>query len=300
MAKIKTGIAVPRGADRKRLALLVALTSLTVVACAPTEKPAATAAPTLTGYYADASQPDLSGFWLPQGTPMSRAWVVDGQPLVRDAGGAFIGMPYNETWDAVYKARTSNNLEGRIYGEPHFNCWPRGMVHAYTGGNATMTLTQMPGRIVQVYEEQYQMREIFLDGRSHPGWTDPKSEDYLPTAFGHSIGHFEGATLVVDTVGVRREFTLGFLAPHSEALHVVERIRRVEPGVLEVVLTVDDALALTKPLTNRIVYSAAPADSRFVEDFCTDNLRNMVDVSGFVTTDLRPRKEFGWDLPEME
>jgi hypothetical protein len=296
MAKIDTC-----DAGRGRLALLVALTTLAVTACAPAEKPASAAvAQKLTGYYADASQPDISGFWLPQGTPMSRAWVVDGQPLVRDAGGAFIGMPYNATWDAVYKARTSNNLEGRIYGEPHFNCWPRGMVHAYTGGNATMTLTQLPGRIVQVYEEQYQMREIFLDGRPHPTWTDPKSEDYLPTAFGHSVGHFEGDTLVVDTIGVRREFTLGFLAPHSEALHVVERIRRVEPGVLEVVLTVDDPIALTKPLTNRIVYSAAPADSRFVEDFCTDNLRNMVDVSGFVTTDLRPRKEFGWDLPPME
>lgn len=293
-------VPVIRSARRTRIALMVAVTCFAAAACAPAEKPAATPAAQLTGYYADASQPDISGFWLPQGTPMSRSWVVDGQPLVRDAGGAFIGMPYNEKWDAVYKARTSNNLEGRIYGEPHFNCWPRGMVHAYTGGNATMTLTQLPGRIVQIYEEQYQFREIFLDGRPHPSWTDPKSEDYLPTAFGHSVGHFEGDTLVVDTVGVRREFTLGFLAPHSEALHVVERIRRTEPGVLEVVLTVDDPVALTKPLTNRIVYSAAPADSRFVEDFCTDNLRNMVDVNGYVTTDLRPRKEFGWDLPPME
>lgn len=251
----------------------------------------------LTMFYADPSQPDIAGFWRGETSPLGRTWTVDGEPLERDIGLAFEGIPYTPEWGRVYTARRQSNLDGKPYGEPHFDCWPRGAMHAYNGGNNTMTITQTPGRVLQIFEEQSQIRNIFVDGRPHPRSAYPDSFDYRPTSMGHSIGHWEGDTLVVDTIGVRKEFTMGFLAPHSDVFHVIERITRLSSEVLEIDITVDDAKALEKPMRMLIRYVASDEDT-FIEDFCNENNRNVSDADGFIQTILTPRKGYGWDLPE--
>src|SRR5262249_7961333 len=81
--------------------------------------------------------------------------------------------------------------------------------------------------------------QIFLDGRKHP-------EAPFPSWMGHSIGRWEGDTLVVDPVGFN---DLGWirLFPHTEMLHVVQRIRRVDLGHIEKELTIEDPGTFSKP-----------------------------------------------------
>ena len=162
-----------------------------------------------------------------------------------------------------------------------------------------MTISQTPGLVTQFFEEQSQVRRIFTDGRKQPSSTDPKSADYLPSSTGYSIGHWDGDTLVVDTVGVRKEFTLGFLAPHSDVLHVIERIRRIDQAHLDIDLRVEDEKAFTEPISLKMRYVAVkPPNDNFVEDFCSENLRNSTDADGYVQTIITPRRGFGWDLPD--
>src|SRR5919201_938294 len=86
-------------------------------------------------------------------------------------------------------------------------------------------------------------RQIFMDGRKHP-------EDPDPTWYGHSIGHWEGDTLVVDTVGLNDKFWFDFRGhPHTEKLHTIERWTRKDLGTLVSEITIDDPVMYTKPFT---------------------------------------------------
>ena len=86
-------------------------------------------------------------------------------------------------------------------------------------------------------------RRIYLDGRKMPA-------DFDPSYNGYSTGRWEGDTLVVETVNLRGETELDrYGSPHSDQLRIVERIRLVEPNILEDVLTMTDTVAFTKPWT---------------------------------------------------
>jgi hypothetical protein len=93
---------------------------------------------------------------------------------------------------------------------------------------------------------------------------------------------------VVDTVGLSGDKTtidqVG--TPHSDALHLVTRIRRPDPDTLEFVVTIDDPVTFTRPWDRRVVYKRAPPGSR-VEEWVCDNARNMPGGAGFQTFDGR-------------
>ena len=84
-------------------------------------------------------------------------------------------------------------------------------------------------------------RQIFMDGRKHP-------EDPSPTWYGHSIGHWEGPTLVVDTIGLNDKFWLdGSGIQQTEQLHLVERWTRTNYTTLEREVTIEDPGRLRVP-----------------------------------------------------
>ena len=85
-------------------------------------------------------------------------------------------------------------------------------------------------------------RVIYTDGRQHP-----KKEDLRPTFLGHSIGHFEGDTLVVDTVGFNEKIWIMGSYPSTEQLHLTEKFTRPTLGSLQYDVTVDDPGAYTAP-----------------------------------------------------
>ena len=139
----------------------------------------------------------------------------------------------------------------------------------------------------------HEVRHIYTDGRGHPA-----KRDLLITPVGDSIGHWEGETLVVDTIGTRPlllsvevvEFNPGHpqpaavkSVPASDQLRFEERIRMINPNELEDRLTIYDPVALTHPIHETIKYQRVKDLDRLIYDDCRENERNPV-VDGRITT----------------
>ncbi len=130
-----------------------------------------------------------------------------------------------------------------------------------------------PGRITFIFEVESQVRRIFLDRRTH---LDP--DDLDPSYNGDSIGHWEGKTLVIDTIGFNTRRPVRGL-PHSEQMHIVERITPIDQNTIRNEITITDPLAFTQPLVMNVQYSRRP-DWRIREYSCTENNRDAPDASG--------------------
>jgi hypothetical protein len=127
------------------------------------------------------------------------------------------------------------------------------------------------------------VRHIYTDGRSHP----PKDELW-PTLMGDSIGHWEGDTLVVDTIATRKRLYTGelsgFFVPMSDQLHFTERIRMVAHDRMQIDYTADDPVALAKPIHAVIVHARVTDFNRMIEETdCEQNERDPVVDGRFKT-----------------
>ncbi len=128
-----------------------------------------------------------------------------------------------------------------------------------------MQIVQIPGQVMMLFEYDHFIRQIFFDRRTHPG-------DLDPTWLGDSVGHWEGNTLVVDTVGLNDKTWLDQVGhPHSDALHVVERIHRVDHDTLTDDLVIDDPKAYTKSWKGQQTFKLKPA-WHLMEYVCEDTL----------------------------
>jgi hypothetical protein len=124
------------------------------------------------------------------------------------------------------------------------------------------------------HEAWMQWRSIWTDGRGHP-------DDWEGGIFGHSIGHWEGQTLVVDTIGIKTITELTTGAKHSGKLHVVERIGLApnDPDTLIVEQTLEDPEALEKPWHQTYTFKRQ-RDWDLMEFVCAENDRNPVNAQG--------------------
>jgi hypothetical protein len=125
---------------------------------------------------------------------------------------------------------------------------------------------QIGGEVIQIFEYNHFLRRIHTDGRRHPG-------DLRATGayewMGHSIGRWEGDTFVIDTIGFNDETWIDRLGhPHSDALHLVERLRRVTHDTLQYDVTVEDPKAFTAPWSGRMIFRLRP-DWEILEHICT-------------------------------
>jgi hypothetical protein len=125
---------------------------------------------------------------------------------------------------------------------------------------------QTPKLIVVIHESDTPgVRQIFMDGRGHP-------RDWNPTWQGHSTGRWEGDTLVVDTVGFNDKAWLSLSGiPHSDKLHTVERIRRLDYGHLEVQIVMEDPEMFTAPWKRVFAATLAEPDAEILEYICNEN-----------------------------
>jgi hypothetical protein len=156
------------------------------------------------------------------------------------------GVKLSETNDMVYK------------------CVPPGMPYIYLQ-LFPMQIVQTPKEVIEIFESDHTVRHIFIDGRKHP-------DDLTPTYNGHSIGRWEGDTLVVDTIGMNGKLWLDRLGhPESDQMHIVERIHRVDDKTLQVEFTFDDPKAYPKPWTAQMSFRLQPKWD-ILEDICEDNL----------------------------
>ena len=201
--------------------------------------------PRPTGTRAAGRTPDLSGVWWRGrggGQPRGRV-TFDGDPSMTPAGA--------EKYKA-YVAATKDRPEMRNMLDPMItSCSPPGPTRIMQEGRP-FDLIQAADRVILLFETDHWVRNIWMDGREHP-------VDVDPTWMGHSIGRWDGDTLVVDTVGINQYTWLdGGGRPHSDALHVVERFRRVDQNTLEVSVVYEDPEMYTRPWTGKISFVREP------------------------------------------
>lgn len=178
--------------------------------------------------------------------------------------------PYTPAFKAKYDAALAARARGEEVLDPTSKCLPPGMPRVM---NATypIEVLQTPGRFTIIAEWSSQVRRIFTDGRRHP------PEDELDATFnGHSIGHWEGATLVVDTIGIRGDTSFD-ASPltHSDQMTIRERIRMTSKDAWEDEITVIDPGAFTKPWVVTRHYKRAAPDQQILEYVCEENNRDV-------------------------
>jgi hypothetical protein len=172
---------------------------------------------------------------------------------------------YLEKWNAIAASRISGSYDT----DNVANCLPPGMP-AMMSMAYGMEIMQSEDRITFFSEHQDALRRVYLDGRE-------PSQEVLddPTYAGYSTGHWEGDTLVVDTVALSTKSYIDGSSPHSDKMTVHERIRFIEPGVLEDRIIVRDPEALTEPWEIVRTYRKAAYPNDELREFaCAEGLRD--------------------------
>lgn len=144
-----------------------------------------------------------------------------------------------------------------------------------------VALLQEPNMVTIIYQRDQQVRHVYLN-EEHP-------KHWKPTPYGHSVGWYEGDTLVVDTVGMTNVGPIDYYGtPHTDALHVIEHYRIVDGGnALEVHFTVDDPGAFTMPWTGVQRYERVPHPN-FEEFRCSENPRDVLGGEDPIPMDYTP------------
>ena len=150
------------------------------------------------------------------------------------------------------------------------NCLPPGMPQIMTQPYPIEFLFN-PGKVVIVIEAYSQVRHIYTDGARHP--PDPDA-----TFQGNSIGHWEGDTLVVDTVAFDPDTQIAPGIGHSNEMHIIERIRKTDPDHLQIERTIIDPKVLAKPWT--VVLPYVRVNDHIREYICEQNNRDSADAEG--------------------
>jgi hypothetical protein len=250
----------------KHILSAVAAIALTYAVSAQTGSPQPTSldgpAPRLAG-----GIPDLSGVW--QG----------GGPI----GNIAQGLPPGEVIPLLPEAKKI--MDARLSkDDPEANCLPTGVPRI---APYPWRIVQTPTHIFFLFEGNiHSYRQIFVDGRMHP--VDPD-----PTWYGHSIGRWEGATLVVDTIGFNDKFWFDFKGhPHTEQLHIVERYTRTNFGTLVNEITIDDPGAYSRPFTVTFTARLSPGEE-LMEYICNENNQDVPHLQGPTAEPGDPERSLG-------
>lgn len=212
----------------------------------------------LNALYADPHQPDISGLWL----------VTGYFTLSPDRAVPALKPPY----DALYARRMKAFNAGAPIDDVTANCLPPGMPHIMVVPYP-FEIVQTPGRVLFLFEYAGQVRRVYLDGQH-------ASEDDDPTYYGFSTAHWEGSTLVIQTSRIRADTQDDFTGlPHSDALVITERLRRIDHNTLEDDLTLTDPKAYARPFTVTRRYQLHPSWT-IGEYVCEENNRNATGANG--------------------
>ena len=148
---------------------------------------------------------------------------------------------------------------------PTSHCLPGGV--PFSTLVAPFKMIQAPMEIVMILEDTNPPRQIYTDGRKLPA--NPE-----PMWMGYSTGKWDGDTLVVDSVGFNdRTWLDAFGHPHSESMHITERFRRTNFGLMDIEVTIDDPKMYTRPFTVKFPARLLP-DTDALESVCAENERD--------------------------
>jgi hypothetical protein len=158
-------------------------------------------------------------------------------------------------------------LAGMPLFSKHASCWPMGVPAFLLYPVAPVYFIQTPREVLMTVQSDHITRHVYLNV--------PHSAHVKPSWFGESVGHYEGDTLVVDTIGMNdRTYIDEYRTPHTNRLHVIERFHLIEGGrTLEVNLHVEDPGAFTTPWDASQRYRRVEPGS-MVEATCAENNAN--------------------------
>jgi hypothetical protein len=206
--------------------------------------------------------PGVRGGPPPAGTAApGTAGASPGGNVFGDIGGQTPGGAPYQPWAAdLVKKRVADNSKDN----PDAHCLPMGIMQM-TAHPYPRKFIHTPKELVAIYEGSgTTVREIFLDGRALP----PK--DVEPWWNGYSVGHWDGDTLVVETVGLMEDGWLDVKgSPLTSQGKITERYRRPTYGTLELEVTIDDPKAYTRPFSARLNYRLN-VDMQLIEFVCID------------------------------
>ena len=247
------------------------------------------------------SPPDFSGIWThanPGFEPLAsgatalvnRARRPNGTGDILRLAGDYTNPILKPAAEEIVKKHSELGMAGIGDPNPRNQCWPEGPPFIFTNGPTE--LLQQQDRVTILYVYSHQVRQVRMN-QTH-------SAQVTPSWYGDSVGHYEGDTLVVDTVGIkvgRYSMVDWYGTPHSAALHVVERYRMLDyngakdgferdakqhnvvPGMpvpndhgkyLQLTFTVDDPSVFTTPWTATMTYRNDP--DGWVERPCAENI----------------------------
>jgi len=286
------------------LTTLVATTSTSPQTAAPSVGEAGSTrqdAPSVPDFSGIWAHPYLTGFEPPPAGPgpvLNRSRLPDGVANFNQLVGDY-NNPILQPWAAeVVKKHGDVSLAGQGYPTPSNQCWPGGVPYVFW--DFLLQIFQRPDHLLMIYRQGPELRHVRMN-EAHPA-------QVTPSWYGDSIGHYEGGTLVSDTVGIKGgPFAMADMygTPHSPALHVVERYRLLnyddakdamernakensyvpangatglvefDPNyrgkVLQLRFTVEDDGVFTMPWTATITY--LPNLSPWSEVICTENIQ---------------------------
>ena len=163
-----------------------------------------------------------------------------GQPTYRIAD---VSNPILKPWAAEELKKVNDSvLAGGIPFSARERCWPGGVPQFDIYRRVSpVYIFQTPKEVVMIWQTDQQVRHVYLDV--------PHTKNPKPSWYGESVGHYEGDTLVVDTIGLNdRSYVDNYNTPHTTALHVVERFRLIDSGkTLEISILVEDPGAFNMP-----------------------------------------------------
>ena len=207
-----------------------------------------------------ASTPNLSGLWQPQGS-----YTFD----PADARGARAAdlTRYPMTPAGLEKFKANKPAHGDAQNEasndPTNKCFPPGAPLFYVTPYP-VEFVQSSNRLAMLFEYDVVYRVVYMDGRGHP-------QDWEPTWMGHSIGKWEGGTLVVHTTGFNGKSWLDCVGhPYSEQLELTERFRLVDKETLQLDITFHDPKTYTRDWTGQKIFKLKPT-WELKEYVCEDN-----------------------------
>jgi hypothetical protein len=218
-----------------------------------------------------ANLPNWSGLWTPIGGLIFDLATADPKGHATPQPGDRQYPPYNVEWGVKYEAKLNRSLAG-YFTDAITGCLPHGMPRLMGGIPGPLEFVVTPEMTFILWEYGSQHRRIYTDGRGHL-----PEEDRFPTWTGHSIGHWEGDTLVVDTVSMRDDTPYDRSgAPHSDQVHLIERISLVDKDTLENNMTIEDPIAFTKPWHVVRRYRRIPSDTFVSDVICLESQRSPI------------------------
>ncbi len=189
----------------------------------------------------------------PVGPAPGQSLVSNNEVRSRDAQARFAmgnaNAPILQPWASDHiRQRNQRILAGKPAFSQQASCWPVGTPAFLTYAVQPVYFVQAPKEVLMIWQADHQVRHIYMNV--------PHSPHPKPSWFGESVGHYEGDTLVVDTIGsTTRTYIDQYETPHTEQLHTIERFRMTGRGLrMEVSLHVEDPGAFTTPWNARQTY----------------------------------------------